>query len=96
MQTRRDVIDAIGCLAGLVLVVGCDPESKPAATATLLNNEDVHRAVQGLDSQIGNLEADVEEFDNGDWRDVVPRVKEGADSIRGALDDLKKALGYSS
>jgi hypothetical protein len=27
---------------------------------------------------------------------VVPRVKQGAESIRGALDDLKKALGYSS
>jgi hypothetical protein len=56
-------------------MAGCDSESKPAATATLLNNEDVHRAIQGLDSQIGSLEADVEEFDNGDWRDVVPRVK---------------------
>jgi hypothetical protein len=80
----------------MALVFGCDSESKPATTATLLNNEDVHRAIQGLDSQIGNLEADVEEFDNGDWRDIVPRVKEGAESIRGALDDLKKALGYSS
>jgi hypothetical protein len=30
------------------------------------------------------------------WRDVVPHIKEGAESVRGALEDLKKALGYLS
>jgi hypothetical protein len=56
----------------------------------------VHNAIQELDSQIGTLEGDVEDFDSESWRDVVPRVREGAESIRGALDDLKKAPGYSS
>lgn len=55
MQTRRDVLGAVTCLAGLTLIASCDSEPKPASTA-----------------------------------------KEGAESVRGALDNLKKALGYTS
>jgi outer membrane murein-binding lipoprotein Lpp len=80
-------------VAGLALAAGCDSEPKPASTAKLLNKEEVHNAVQELDSQIGALEGDVEDFDSESWRDVVPRIKEGAESVRGALDNLKKALG---
>ena len=90
------VLAAVTCVAGLALMSGCDSEPKPASTATLLNKEEVHRAIQELDSQIGALEEDAEDFDSESWRDVVPRIKEGAESVRGALDDLKKALGYSS
>jgi outer membrane murein-binding lipoprotein Lpp len=96
VQTRRDVLAAVSCLAGLTLIAGCDSEPKPASTATLFNKEEVHNAIQQLDSQIGALEADVEDFDSESWRDVVPRIKESAESVRGALDDLKKALGYTS
>jgi hypothetical protein len=60
----------------------------------LLKKEEVHNAVQELDSQIGGLESDVEDFDSQKWRDVVPRIKESAESVRGTLDELKKALGY--
>jgi hypothetical protein len=35
-------------------------------------------------------------FDSERWRDEVPRIKEGAEAVRSALDNLKKALGYSS
>jgi hypothetical protein len=96
MQTRRDVLSAVTCLARLTLIASCDSEPKPASTATLLNKEEVHHAIQELDSQIGALEGDVEDFDSESWREVVPRIKEGAESVRGALDDLKKALGYTS
>jgi outer membrane murein-binding lipoprotein Lpp len=96
MQTRREVLAAAICMAGLALVAGCDSEPKPASTATLFDKEEVHNAIQELDSQIGALEGDVEDFDSESWRDVVPRIKEGAESVRGALDNLKKALGYSS
>jgi outer membrane murein-binding lipoprotein Lpp len=96
MQTRREVLAAVTCLAGLTLIASCDSEPKPASTATLFNKEEVHNAIQELDSQIGALEGDVEDFDSESWRDVVPRIKEGAESVRGALDDLKKALGYTS
>jgi hypothetical protein len=82
-------------VAGLALTAGCDSEPKPASTATLVNNENVHGAIQELDSQIGALEQGAEDFDSESWRDVVPRIKEGAESVRGALDNLKKALGYS-
>jgi hypothetical protein len=95
MQTRRDVLAAVTCVAGLALVAGCDAEPKPSSTATLFNKEEVHGAIQELDSQIGALEEDAEAFDSESWRDVVPRIKEGAESVRGALDNLKKALGYS-
>jgi hypothetical protein len=96
MQTRRDVLAAVSLLAGLALVVGCESEPKPASNATLFNKEEVHNAIGELDSQIGALEKDADAFDSESWRDVVPRVKEGAESVRGALDNLKKALGYTS
>jgi outer membrane murein-binding lipoprotein Lpp len=96
MQTRREVLAAVTGVVGLALVAGCDSQPKPASTATLFNKERVHSAVQELDSQIGALEEDAEDFDSESWRDVVPRIKEGAESVRGALDDLKKALGYTS
>jgi outer membrane murein-binding lipoprotein Lpp len=96
MQTRREVLAAVTCVAGLLLVAGCDSEPKPASTATLFNKEEMHNAIQELDSQISALEGDVEDFDSESWRDVVPRVREGAESVRGALDELKKALGYTS
>lgn len=96
MQTRREVLAAAICMTSLALVAGCDSEPKPASTATLFNKEEVHQAVQELDSQIGALEEDAEDFDSENWRDVVPRIKEGAESVRGALDNLKKALGYTS
>jgi hypothetical protein len=83
-------------MTSLALVAGCDSEPKPASTATLFNKEEVHQAVQELDSQIGALEEDAEDFDSESWRDVVPRIKEGAESVRGALDNLKKVLGYTS
>jgi outer membrane murein-binding lipoprotein Lpp len=83
-------------VAGLALVAGCDSEPKPASTATLFNKEEVHQAIQELDSQIGALEEDAEAFASENWRDVVPRIKEHAESVRGALDNLKKALGYTS
>jgi hypothetical protein len=48
---------------GLTLVAGCDCEPKRASTATLFNKEEVHDVIQELDSQIGALEGDVEDFD---------------------------------
>lgn len=96
MQTRREVLTAISCLAAQTLLVGCDSEPKPAPTATLFNEEEVHHAVQELDSQIGALEEDAEGFDSESWSDVVPPIKESVESGRGALDELKKALGYPS
>jgi outer membrane murein-binding lipoprotein Lpp len=96
MQTRRDVLAAVTFLTGLALVAGCDSVPKPASTATLFNKEEVHTAIGELDSQIGSLEEDADAFDSENWRDVVPRIKEGAESVRGALDNLKKALGYTS
>jgi hypothetical protein len=81
-------------MAGLALAVGCDSDPKPASTATLFNKEEVHSAIQELDSQIGALEEDADAFDSENWRDVVPRIKEGTESVRSALDNLKKARGY--
>jgi hypothetical protein len=56
MQTRRDVLAAVTYLAGLTLITSCDSEPKPASTSTLFNKEEVHNAVQELDSQTGALE----------------------------------------
>jgi hypothetical protein len=52
MQTRRDVLATVTCLAGLTFMVSCDSEPRQASAATLLE----------LDSQIGALEEDAEDF----------------------------------
>jgi outer membrane murein-binding lipoprotein Lpp len=80
MQTRREVLAAAICMSSLALAAGCDSEPKPASTATLFNKKEVHNAIQELDSQIGALKGDVEDSDSESWRDVVPRIKEGAES----------------
>jgi hypothetical protein len=95
MERRRAILYlGAGVLAGGVL--GCDSESKPAATVTVFNNEKVHEAVGTLDGITGNLETDSENSEGGtNWRDVVSEVKEHIEQLRSALDDLPTALGYS-
>ena len=93
---RRDLFLSFAGAAPGLLLLGCEAESKPAATATLTNNQAVHDATQTLDTVAGDLEQDAEAFDSDNWRDVVGQVKEHIEQLRGAVDDLRAALQYSS
>lgn len=93
MNRREFAIVAFTSSAALM--AGCEPESRPDHTATLLNNANVRQAVQSIDDAIASLEGDVDDFATENWREVVPRVKTSADEIREAFDQLKTALGYA-
>ena len=82
-------------LSAAGLLIGCDSEQKPSATATLPNNGEVQDAMKALDSAIGDLESDVGSFDSDNWREVVPEVESAASDVRGAFEDLRRALGVS-
>ena len=55
---------------------GCESEPKPSATATLIDNDQVHQAMQSLESVIANVSSDAEDFDTKSWREVVPEPKD--------------------
>jgi outer membrane murein-binding lipoprotein Lpp len=80
--------------AAMAALAGCDSEPKPAATATLLNNDAVHQAVKSLVSAVDALNGDVSRFESENWRDVVPDVRTAAVNVSDAATALKKALGY--
>ncbi len=84
---------AITLLPAAGLLIGCDDNQKPAATATLLNNKEVQDAMKAVDSAIGDLEGDVGRFEGENWRDVVPDVESAAAEIRDAFASLRRALG---
>jgi hypothetical protein len=79
----------------LVASVGCDKESRPAATASLTNNDEIHNAMQTLIDAASSLQSDVADFDTEDWKEVVPNVRTAASDIETAVLSLKIALGYS-
>jgi outer membrane murein-binding lipoprotein Lpp len=95
-MNRRDLLLTLSGAASGLLIAGCETEPKPAATATLTNNQAVHDATQTLDAVAGDLEEDAEAFDSDNWRDVVGQIKEHIERLRGAVDDLRAALQHNS
>jgi len=91
---RREAMLAIAG-AGAMLMAACDTEQKPGATATLLNNKNVHEAMKELVEAVEALEGDVDEFSTTNWRQVVPEVQDSTAAVRDALDRLRRELGYS-
>jgi hypothetical protein len=83
-------------LALLIGMVACNSEPRPDATATLVNNEEVHRAFLALESAASELDGSIAQFDSENWRDVVPQVRGAAGDVESASAQLRKALGYSS
>jgi hypothetical protein len=79
-------------VAGFAWLAACESEPKPAAT--LLNNEEVHRAFQHLKDASEKLNGDTDRFDDENWREVVPDVKSAAAEVSDAAAELEKALGY--
>jgi hypothetical protein len=92
-ENRRKLMAGLSGGALLVLA-GCKSEPKPDATATLLNNEEVHSAVTALFGSLSDLESDLARFDDESWRDVVPDVKNAAIGVSNAAVQLRTALGY--
>ena len=65
---------------------------QPASTATILNNGEVQDAMKPLDFAIGGLESNVGDFEDQNWREVVPEVQSAASNVRGTFDNLRRAL----
>ncbi len=92
MNRRKFALATIA--SSVAVITGCESEPKPSPTATLLNNEEVQEAIKAIDDSIAQLEDEVDNFDNENWRDVVPEVKSASDSVRVDFEKLKQALGY--
>ena len=89
MNRRQFALAAVPCSA---LLVGCDTEQKPAATATLLNNSEIQSALKNLANAIDTLVGDVGEFDSNSWREVVPQVTSSSEEVSSAFEALRRAL----
>jgi hypothetical protein len=92
MNRRSFTLAAVA--GSFAVIAGCDGDSKPSHTATMLDNEDVHLAMSAVDDALANLEGNVDNFDSEGWRDVVPEVKACAGELRSAVESLRRALGY--
>jgi hypothetical protein len=90
-MNRREF--SIAALPSSILLAGCDTDQKPSHTATLLNNSGVQEALKALESVIGDLEGEVDNFNTMNWREVVPEVEGAASGVRTAFEDLRRALG---
>ncbi len=86
---------SLALVSSVVFVSGCDNDQKPSRTATALNNGEVQRALQTLSSAIGTLENATAQFENEDWKDVVPEVQGAASDVQSAFSGLRQALGVS-
>jgi hypothetical protein len=82
-------------LAGPAVLAGCDSDPKPSATASLTNNDAIHKAMKNLVDTFQNLDGDIGDFATDDWKDVVPQVRDGAVEVGDAIQQMKTALGYS-
>jgi hypothetical protein len=93
-DNRRSVVTGLRA-ASLLSLSGCETESKPSASATLVNREAIHKAVNALVEAADNLARNVSDLDTEDWKDVVPDVQAAASTVTTAVLELKKTLGYS-
>jgi len=87
---------AFAALSSAAALAGCDTDQKPSHTATLLNNSGVQDALKSVEDAIGGLESNVSDFDDDNWREVVPEVKTSADDVRSAFENLRTALGAAN
>lgn len=72
------------------MLAGCDSGNPP------VDNQKLKDALSSLDSAIGGLESNVEDFNTDNWREVVPEVETAATGVRGAFDNLKQAFGANA
>jgi ABC-type transporter Mla subunit MlaD len=92
-EDRRTLLFGIVTLGAMTLPA-CSPqdEAKPSATATLLNHDKIVQAVDSLSGAVDDLNASLGGFDDENWQDVVPKVKEAASNVDSALADLKNLM----
>lgn len=81
--------------SALMLLSGCDTAQKPAAMATLTNSEEIQACMKRLADAISELEASTSDFDDSNWKDVVPEVRNSAEMVQMAFGYLQKALGIA-
>jgi outer membrane murein-binding lipoprotein Lpp len=80
----------------LISLAGCDSKGRPAATATITNSEEIATGMTRLAAAISELDNSVGDFEDSNWKDVVPEVRNSSEMVRAAFGYLSKALGTKS
>ena len=92
-EPRRRLLVALGGLSAATALVACAKKDDPAAVVPGGKKHDkVATALDSAVAAVGALTDAIDRFDNDNWRDVVPDVKQAAANVSSALDDLKTAL----
>lgn len=89
MLSRR-ALSSVMVTSALLALTGC--ESKQTAGEDVGAVDD---ALAALGSAIDQLSASVSNFNDDDWKDVVPNVQAGATDVVDAFERLRKAMGIA-
>jgi hypothetical protein len=68
---------------------GSAGEDEPSRSATLANHDKIVAALGNLSSAVDSLSEAISSFDDENWREVVPKVREESGSVESALSELK-------
>jgi hypothetical protein len=90
---RRALLLGIATLGAMTLPACSPPEdAKPSAVATFANHDKIVQAMDELAGAVDKLDQAIGGFDDDNWRDVVPSVREAAGSVESALANLKDLM----
>ena len=92
-EPRRSILLGIATL-GATALSACTPkeEAKPDAVSTLVNHDKVVNAMDELVSAVDELNQAIGAFDDDNWREVVPMVRDAASGVDSALSTLKDLM----
>jgi hypothetical protein len=89
-EPRRTLLLGIATL-GTVSLQACSPDgdAKPSAAATLVNHDKIAKAMADLNAAVDGLNQAISGFDDDNWRDVVPTVRQAATDVDSAVTTLR-------
>jgi hypothetical protein len=87
---RRSILTAlVGCM--MAGSTSCDSESR----STSSDKDVLKSAITTLTGAVDHLQYTVGEFDNDNWREVVPDVRAATVGIVNALIQVRRILNYN-
>jgi hypothetical protein len=90
-QSRRALVLTVATTA-LAALAACSKDEGPNVRATSNNFEKVKSKVGDLESAVESLMQAIGRFDDDNWREVVPDVRNAASEVESVLADLKEAM----
>jgi len=81
----------------LLLATGCSDTGDSSSHGTIISSaqlSELESALEGLGSQIDDLETHVQSFRDGstNWRDIVPDVELTVEEVKAAFDEAEATL----